>query len=353
MSSLIPYHTIERNLSNILQDVIVVNNELIIENISESVLHLLGYRITEIVGKSLATITNLDDEVFLAWVSEGFFAAKDLCVSDKNNNQMNVCLSAFYLGLISDINGKIIIQIKNNGNDKILKERLSQKIVEFDNFIYRTSHDMRGPLATIKGLINLSKMVKSEEEMVEYFDLIGRSTTKLDSILNYLTYTLYNHFEYTKEYTNKDFLDKISDRLTKLIELHQIDYNFHIHHAENDNNFVNNDFIVLTFIENLVLVLNSINTDQSPGTKLSFNILDEKLIIKIYHNTNENQKIVDLMQYISTKNISSNEVGMGQFNYIAISILRKCFKFTKGKIQFNADLNAQNMCITIPSDVKK
>ena len=253
MSSLIPYHTIERNLSNILQDVIVVNNELIIENISESVLHLLGYRITEIVGKSLATITNLDDEVFLAWVSEGFFAAKDLCVSDKNNNQMNVCLSAFYLGLISDINGKIIIQIKNNGNDKILKERLSQKIVEFDNFIYRTSHDMRGPLATIKGLINLSKMVKSEEEMVEYFDLIGRSTTKLDSILNYLTYTLYNHFEYTKEYTNKDFLDKISDRLTKLIELHQIDYNFHIHHAENDNNFVNNDFIVLTFIENLVL----------------------------------------------------------------------------------------------------
>ena len=88
-------------------------------------------------------------------------------------------------------------------------------------------------------------------------------------------------------------------------------------------------------------------------SKLLFNILDEKLIIKIYNNTNENQKIVDLMQYISTKNISSNEVGMGQFNYIAISILRKCFKFTKGKIQFITNGDSQNICITIPSDVKK
>lgn len=55
---------------------------------------------------------------------------------------------------------------------------------ELANFMYKTSHDVRGPIANILGLTGLGKMVSKDEELTNYFELVEQSTRKLEHIFD-------------------------------------------------------------------------------------------------------------------------------------------------------------------------
>ena len=55
---------------------------------------------------------------------------------------------------------------------------------ELANFMYKTSHDVRGPIANILGLGNLGQMVSEDKEIINYFNLINSSTKKLELIFD-------------------------------------------------------------------------------------------------------------------------------------------------------------------------
>jgi signal transduction histidine kinase len=56
---------------------------------------------------------------------------------------------------------------------------------ELDSFVYNISHNLRSPLASVIGLVNIARLDphKSEQAVDNYFDLIGKSTAKLDDTL--------------------------------------------------------------------------------------------------------------------------------------------------------------------------
>jgi PAS domain S-box-containing protein len=54
---------------------------------------------------------------------------------------------------------------------------------ELDHFIYRSSHDMRAPLASVMGLVELFQSEEDEAEREEYISMIGKSVHKLDELL--------------------------------------------------------------------------------------------------------------------------------------------------------------------------
>jgi PAS domain S-box-containing protein len=67
---------------------------------------------------------------------------------------------------------------------------LSERNFELDQFVYKVSHDLRSPLVTILGLVNLAKTEEELPIIKNYVDLIENRVSKLDaflkSMLNYL-----------------------------------------------------------------------------------------------------------------------------------------------------------------------
>lgn len=57
---------------------------------------------------------------------------------------------------------------------------------ELDNFIYKTSHDIRGPLASLKGIANVALLEVDDPKAKEYLSKLDNSADKLNSILTRL-----------------------------------------------------------------------------------------------------------------------------------------------------------------------
>ena len=57
---------------------------------------------------------------------------------------------------------------------------------ELDNFIYKTSHDIRGPLASLKGMVNLAIMDVKDEKALGYLQKLDLTAEKLNMILTRL-----------------------------------------------------------------------------------------------------------------------------------------------------------------------
>ncbi|TAG59522.1 MAG: sensor histidine kinase [Cytophagales bacterium] len=73
----------------------------------------------------------------------------------------------------------------NEGNIKLIKKNKNLIIVnhELDSFVYKTSHDLRAPLSSILGLINLIKISNNQDDINNYLSLQEVSVTKLDNTI--------------------------------------------------------------------------------------------------------------------------------------------------------------------------
>jgi signal transduction histidine kinase len=63
---------------------------------------------------------------------------------------------------------------------------LKEKNEQLDTFVYKASHDIKGPLKSIIGLTTVGKMDLPDEKTQVYFDQILKSTRKLDDLLTEL-----------------------------------------------------------------------------------------------------------------------------------------------------------------------
>lgn len=91
---------------------------------------------------------------------------------------------------------KQIIEDHNKFLDQLVEQKTKELVNsnealvkvndELDNFIYKTSHDIRGPLASLKGMVNLAIMDVKDEKALGYLQKLDLTAEKLNMILTRL-----------------------------------------------------------------------------------------------------------------------------------------------------------------------
>lgn len=89
--------------------------------------------------------------------------------------------------VIEDQNHLLDHQVKEKTRELIdTNEALVKVNDELDNFIYKTSHDIRGPLASLKGMVNLAIMDVKDEKALIYLSKLDLTAEKLNTVLTRL-----------------------------------------------------------------------------------------------------------------------------------------------------------------------
>lgn len=90
---------------------------------------------------------------------------------------------------------------------------------ELDHFVYSASHDLRGPLTSTMGIVNLALNEKNPQQRDEYFGLIKQCTDKMNHFINELVNYSKNKndkIEY-REFKLKTMIDSIWDGLKERV----------------------------------------------------------------------------------------------------------------------------------------
>lgn len=114
-------------------------------------------------------------------------------------------------------------EAKNNN------EKLQKTNVELDRFLYSTSHDLRAPLMSIKGLINLAQR-EGFSSAPKYLNLMDQQINKLDGFINeIIDYSKNARMELRPEPLDiRSTAQDVTDHLKFIEGADQIQFQYHI-----------------------------------------------------------------------------------------------------------------------------
>jgi PAS domain S-box-containing protein len=126
-------------------------------------------------------------------------------------------------GIVTDITDTKNAELALRNTIATLQKTLEFTNQELDTFVYRASHDLRGPIVSMAGLHNLLSMGEHNTQTQEYLQMLHQSIHRLDTILRELTDLLkIKEIEIKKEPIN--FQHLINQVKLNLISLENYQY---------------------------------------------------------------------------------------------------------------------------------
>lgn len=324
---LISEKTINQIRATIFVDSILVDQHFSIIIISQNVLEYLGFSSEDVLFRNINYLSGSEDLAgpLQKELTAGFFKGLKAKLYTRSKECINVTLSGFYSGIISPVNEYIVLKIENPETLESVNTLLQQKSAELDNFIYRTAHDLRGPLATIKGLVNLIKIRKDETELERIISMLDAHTQKMDERLFQLVYLTQSDKEMDAPQKVVHF-SVMETRLRKIIEKNAFVDFLELHFAAPPQKVQGlNEELLYGLSENLILYILSLSMNGAQ-CQISINILIQNNHLKLtiwsigFHINNTIQEAIsgqdftysNLIQYPQMINLYTAQKQAGQ-----------------------------------------
>jgi len=97
--------------------------------------------------------------------------------------EFNENLEAMVEDRTKALNEEVTTRRTAEGKLQRTNHELSKRNTELDNFVYSVSHDLRAPIASVLGLINLARMDKDTAMKDMYLDMINKSALQQDHFI--------------------------------------------------------------------------------------------------------------------------------------------------------------------------
>ena len=238
---------------------------------------------------------------------------------------------------------KVAEQKLKDKNKELLKAN-----EELDRFVYSTSHDLRAPLTSVLGLINIAEMDMDEVKRKIYFDKIKKSIKRLDTFIQDIVHYSRNlRLEVKNEEINlNELIPELIEGLRFMDDAEKIKFNI----AINNKIPFNSDKARITVLFNN-LISNAIKyhnyQQDNPYINLKANVTKKEATIIIEDNGHgipkeQQEKVFEMFYRASEKSTGS---GLGL--YIVKEIVDKLH----GKIKLKSKLGiGSTFFITIPNN---
>ncbi|MBX2914110.1 MAG: PAS domain-containing sensor histidine kinase [Cyclobacteriaceae bacterium] len=168
--------------------IVLLDSEGTVQQVNRGFELLFGYTITELRGNSLNQFI-VPSEL----ESEGndlnslISAEQVVKIETTRTRRDDVPVSVIIYGLPIHLEDKTIgifgVYVDITDQKKI-EEELKIRNSELDNFVYKVSHDLRAPLSSVLGLVNLAKMPGNDDSLSEYVKIIGDKVGQLDHFIS-------------------------------------------------------------------------------------------------------------------------------------------------------------------------
>lgn len=240
---------------------------------------------------------------------------------------LNVIISVVLLSLginfmlsINFTSEKILLDGQKKAEDlaQKLKDRnniLIESNEELDRFVYSTSHDLKAPLASIKGLVNLAEIESDPKLISGYIELIKGRTDHLEKFIqDILDYSRNERMDVI--YCEVDLKALVDDVIENNRYLENADQINLINSVDIKSPVIIDQNRVLRVLNNLVsnaVKYNDINY-PSPAVEVLAEQKDDNLIIKVSDtgkgiNIESKDKIFDMF-YRGTENVEGTGIGL-------------------------------------------
>lgn len=226
-------------------------------------------------------------------------------------------------------------------------QELAQANSDLEKFIYSASHDLRSPLVSIKGVIQLAKTEGIEGKAGEYFDMIEKSVSKLDAFVQNIIH-YYQNIKTEDAVQLVDIDQLLSDVINQYKSYENYD-SFEIKKAINiTGEFIGDAYRLKIVIGNILANSLKFIDPSKESNKIELEVIQnvEKLLMKISDNGVGMGK--DALNVI--ENIFNNKDNRGPGNGVGLYLVRDAVQRMNGKIQVSSTLGeGTKFIIEIPN----
>ncbi len=166
--------------------ILITGADYTIKYITHSVIKVLGMMPEMAIGKSLFEFIDPAKETSLKrFVENNTGSSEDkfteICIHSKNNRTVYFDVTISNLLSNEEVSG-LVINLHDITDRKLAEEKLLKANNELDQFIYKTSHDLRAPLLSALGLVELAE-IDPEKGKHDYLKMIKSSLVQLDNFI--------------------------------------------------------------------------------------------------------------------------------------------------------------------------